>query len=49
MKNIQIYTPLRQAQDFQLGPVSAVPEPASMAVLGLGALGLLRRRKNAAR
>lgn len=49
VKNIQIYTPLRQAQDFQLGPVSAVPEPASMAVLGLGALGLLRRRKNAAR
>ncbi len=27
--------------------VQAVPEPASMAALGLGALGLLRRRRNA--
>jgi len=27
--------------------VQAVPEPASMAALGLGAIGLLRRRRNA--
>ncbi len=29
------------------GDLQAVPEPASMAVLGVGALGLLRRRKKA--
>jgi PEP-CTERM motif len=31
---------------FGANPVNAVPEPASMAVLGLGAAALLRRRKN---
>jgi len=31
----------------QIFPVAAVPEPASMIVLGAGALALVRRRKNA--
>lgn len=33
--------------DFALSQVSTVPEPASMAILGLGALGLIRRRRAA--
>ena len=31
----------------EAGPCGAVPEPASMATLGLGAVALLRRRKKA--
>jgi hypothetical protein len=34
-------------QTEQIFPVAAVPEPASMIVLGAGALALVRRRKNA--
>lgn len=34
--------------DFELSNIQAVPEPASMAVLGLGALGIIRRRRNKA-
>ena len=30
---------------FQAGPTGVVPEPASLSLLGLGALGLLRRRR----
>ena len=32
--------------DFELGSVEAVPEPASIAALAVGAVALLRRRKN---
>ncbi len=39
-----------QAGNYQLTvSVSPVPEPASMAALGLGALGLIRRRRNGAK
>ncbi len=36
-----------QDNEFYAVDVQAVPEPASMAALGLGAFGLLRRRKRA--
>jgi len=32
--------------DFELGSIETVPEPASMAALAIGAVALLRRRKN---
>ena len=35
------------SQTTLIGDIEAVPEPASIAVLSLGALGLLRRRKKA--
>ena len=33
--------------DFQYSDTKAVPEPASMAALGLGALGIVKRRRKA--
>lgn len=33
------------ATDFALGSINAVPEPASMAALAIGAMGLLARRR----
>lgn len=36
-----------RGQDLAVTSFEAVPEPASMAALGLGALGLLRRRRKA--
>lgn len=46
-------TDTTQGWDFLIDTVgfntSAVPEPASMAALGIGAIGLLRRRKSARR
>ena len=36
-----------RGEDLSLDQIQSVPEPASMAALGLGALGLLRRRRKA--
>jgi hypothetical protein len=33
--------------DFELGSIEAVPEPGTIAALGMGALAMLRRRKKA--
>lgn len=38
---------IQDIKQVRIGGAQAVPEPASMAALGIGALGLLRRRKKA--
>jgi len=32
--------------DFTMTPIEAIPEPASLSLLGIGAIGLLRRRRD---
>lgn len=46
--SIQVRLDGPSAQDTVLGRIAVVPEPSAMALLGLGALAIIRRRRKAA-